>query len=68
LWPFASTSLAQEIVAGENKMFARADSREFAHRQLVRRNILGRRKPIVEQPARKNENLDLLHSHPVVCR
>jgi len=27
LWPFARTSLAQEIVAGENKMFARADSR-----------------------------------------
>jgi hypothetical protein len=46
---FCKTSLAQEIVAGENKMFARADA-QFAHRQLLRRNILGRLRANVEQP------------------
>jgi hypothetical protein len=38
---FARTSLAQEIVAGENKMFARAEAREFAHRQPLHRSTPG---------------------------
>jgi hypothetical protein len=38
---FAKISLAQVIVAGETKMFARADVSGFAHRRRVRRSIRG---------------------------
>jgi hypothetical protein len=56
LRPFASTSLAQEIVAGENKMFAREADEGFAHPQLLRRNILDRLRAGHREAARKNQN------------
>jgi hypothetical protein len=44
---FAKISLAQVIVAGETKMFARAYVSGFAHCCRVRRSIRGKFKPAV---------------------
>jgi hypothetical protein len=43
----AKISLAQVIVAGETKLFARAGVSEFAHRCRVRRSIRGKCMPAV---------------------
>jgi hypothetical protein len=65
--PYARTSLAQEIVAGENKMFARADSPNSRGVSYCVATFAAGASRSLNSGAQK-ENLDFLNSHPIVYR